>query len=292
MTERWSQEREDELKRLWNEERRPKSEIRRIMGLSAGQLEGKAMRLNLHYGARPPINWALDHPTVRAMRTRHVAQVREPTGRYFILKPGLHQRKLGARVEKGKWKGMAFYSLTLEERATCPEDCALLAVCYGNGMHNAARYRHGFALEERLLREIAHLEVKHHGLGFVVRLHILGDFYSVEYVAFWRKMLELFPSLHVFGYTAWSERTAIGRAVALLRDEKWDRFAVRTSGGHGDATTIVIDTPSEAHSNGIGMASQRTADAVICPVETGKTRSCGTCGVCWSTRKPVAFLRH
>ena len=32
--------------------------------------------------------------------------------------------------------------------------------------------------------------------------------------------------------------------------------------------------------------------AFVCPVQTGKTDSCGTCGLCWSATKAVVFLTH
>ena len=40
-----------------------------------------------------------------------------------------------------------------------------------------------------------------HPNGFAVRLHNLGDFYSLQYVALWRRLLARHPALHVWGYT-------------------------------------------------------------------------------------------
>ena len=71
-----------------------------------------------------------------------------------------------------------------------------------------------------------------HVNGFAVRLHNLGDFYSVEYVELWRKLLERHPALHVWGYSArWQvESDPIAAALAsLASDVGWDRFAVRLS---------------------------------------------------------------
>ena len=42
--------------------------------------------------------------------------------------------KLGKKVTKGKWKGFPIFTLTLEERATCPKSCQHWATCYGNNM--------------------------------------------------------------------------------------------------------------------------------------------------------------
>ena len=37
---------------------------------------------------------------------------------------------------------------------------------------------------------------------YAIRLHVLGDFYSVEYVEFWNQMLDRFSNIKIFGYTA------------------------------------------------------------------------------------------
>ena len=85
--------------------------------------------------------------------------------------------KLGKKVTKGKWKGFPIFTLTLEERATCPRSCQHWATCYGNNMMYAYRYEAGLALENMLEIELADLQAKH-PKGFLVRLHILGDFYQ------------------------------------------------------------------------------------------------------------------
>jgi hypothetical protein len=63
-------------------------------------------------------------------------------------------------------------------------------------MHFAERMRAGPDLEWRLVREVALLDVDHPG-GFAVRLHNLGDFYSVRYVELWAELLERHPGLRV-----------------------------------------------------------------------------------------------
>jgi len=52
----------------------------------------------------------------------------------------------------------------------------------------------------KLDREIQELTDKHKE-GIVIRLHVLGDFMTVDYVNFWEKMLFDFPTLCIFGYT-------------------------------------------------------------------------------------------
>jgi hypothetical protein len=149
-------------------------------------------------------------------------------------------------------------------------------------MHLAKRVRHGPEFEARLESELAILQSRHPG-GFAVRLHVLGDFYSVEYVDLWRGFLKRFRSLFVFGFTArWERSDPI--AVALLRmvmDQR-ERFAIRFSNAPVDEdSTVSIEHPI-----------QKPADAIICPAQTGKTENCGACALCWHSRRRIAFLQH
>lgn len=150
-------------------------------------------------------------------------------------------------------------------------------------MGQAIRYRHGPELEASIRRDLDYLS-RQHRQGYVVRLHILGDFVSVPYVEFWRDQLAHHPDLHIFGYTARQEGTPIGDAIAHLRREQWARFAVRTSGASSGPRTNVIDTPDQAEPS-----------SIICPAQTGKTRCCSSCALCWTPAardREILFLRH
>lgn len=199
-----------------------------------------------------------------------------------VLKSGRHQAKIGGQVRTGKWQGMPIYCLTLEERATCPSDCQLWRSCYGNGMNWAHRFEHGPRLELILQNEVKTL-ARHHEDGFVVRLHILGDFYSVEYVDCWAHMLAQHKELRVFGYTArWRRDDPIAQALLKLAFDNWDRFAIRFSNAPVETASTITIT----------HAAQKPADAFICPEQLGQTESCSTCGLCWQTDKRVAFIQH
>ena len=202
-----------------------------------------------------------------------------------LLVSGMNNRKIGSTVTIGPWDGMAIYMLTLEERATCPRTCSMWRDCYGNAMHRARRHRHGSDLEARLQREIAIL-ARENPRGFVVRLHILGDFYSVGYASLWIDMLDLHPELHVFGYTARSMEhdLPIAALIKAMNTAFPDRCVIRWSQATprpGGAAVVASDAP--------------IAGAFVCPAETGKTDCCGTCGLCWAEAtkdKAVLFLRH
>ena len=196
-----------------------------------------------------------------------------------LLKSGHNSRKIGKTVTKGKLKGCPIFTLTLEERATCPRTCEVYDACYGNGMPYAQRIAHGRAFEEALWQELADKEAAH-PQGFLVRLHILGDFYSVDYAELWAEALEAYPCLPVFGYTARDPESEIGQVVCQLIGVHPDRFHVRFSGWAGATNGYVV------------VESAEEAEHVICPAQTGKTDCCATCALCWHSDRTIAFLRH
>src|SRR5947207_280719 len=142
-----------------------------------------------------------DHPAIKEQRTLYPGMVRTAgEGGLWALKSGMYNRKVGRVVQVGKWTGLPIYTLTLPERATCPQTCEHLRSCYGNHMDFAPRMRPGPELESRLAAEVEVLDVQHVH-GFVVRLHVLGDFYSPAYVELWAALLRQYSTLRVFGYT-------------------------------------------------------------------------------------------
>jgi hypothetical protein len=219
------------------------------------------------------------HPALAEARTLFPHSVVDPQDSPRLLVAGWNQRKIGARVTKGRWAGLPIYTLTLEERATCPRSCLEWANCYGNSMNWARRHRHGLPLEVILASEVVDLE-RRHPAGFVVRLHILGDFYSVAYAELWGIMLEHCPELRVFGFTARGQDTAIGQAVAVLNATHPDRCRIRFSGTDTGRTGSLV------------IARREDSRHVICPVQLGKSDCCGTCGLCWTMDRTVEFVRH
>lgn len=226
---------------------------------------------------------APEHPAIVKGGTLYRARVVSPNDTPRLLKSGTHNRKIGGRVVKGAWAGMPIYTLTLEERATCPRSCAQWSDCYGNKMNWSERLVHGPDLEARLEGELAQLAGKHPD-GFVVRLHVLGDFYSVEYVQLWLGWLIRFPMLRVYGYTAWQPNTKIGRLIANVSKRAWSRFAIRHSnGGMTERSTLTLYRKPEGSTVG---------DAIVCPAQTDATECCSTCALCWATTRNIAFLAH
>lgn len=86
---------------------------------------GNQVRARRRYpNAKPsvgkPVILHEDDAAVVEARTRHPHLVRDPTPNDWVLKSGEHSRKLGSHVTKGRWKGYPIFSISLEERATCP----------------------------------------------------------------------------------------------------------------------------------------------------------------------------
>lgn len=216
-------------------------------------------------------------------RTKFPRSVKPTSAMKNLLVSGHSNVKIGRDVRKGKHRGYWIYTLSLEERKTCPSSCQHWQSCYGNNMPFAKRIDHTDpTFLPRLKAEIAALCAVRGRVGVLVRLHALGDFYSAEYVKFWDRMLRLNPTLAIYGYTARNNEDDIGPAVFRLRNKWGFRAMIRSSNGarHNMATVS------------IGSAESRPKNAFICPEQTGNTRACATCGACWSTSKNVAFLEH
>lgn len=220
------------------------------------------------------------HPAARGGRSIFPSRVYDPDEVARVLKSGHQSRKIGAFVAKGPRRGWPIYTLTLEERATCPRNCREWARCYGNNMQAAERIVAGADLEAALERELRQLAADHPG-GFMVRLHVLGDFYSAGYVDLWQQMLAELPALHVFGFTAHLPGSELGSTLHEMAVEWGERFAIRFSGldaTHRGAITV-----------GPGEPAPR---AILCPAQTGATDCCATCALCWQSTRSIAFRRH
>lgn len=223
----------------------------------------------------------LEAAFIQEGRTKFSKAVVKPADVNTLLVSGHSNVKIGRDVRKGHFRGCWIYTLSLEERKTCPRSCQHWQNCYGNNMPFAKRLDHtdpGFL--HKLEDELRWLCAKKKGV--LVRLHALGDFYSVDYVNFWSRMLRTYPNLAIYGYTARNNSDEIGTAILRLRTTWKERAMIRSSNGerHNMATVSIAD------------AESRPRNAFICPEQTGQTKCCATCGACWSTKKNVAFLEH
>jgi hypothetical protein len=125
-----------------------------------------------------------------------------------------------------------------------------------------------------------------HPAGYVIRLHVLGDFYDVSYVEAWANWLTLHPALRLFGYTHWRHAHPIGRAVSDLVASFSERTAFRRS----DADEV--DDPLPPAFTVDREIEDPVVGTVFCPEQTGQTASCTTCGLCMNGTTGITFLDH
>lgn len=239
--------------------------------------------------AKPKHQWKLPgmaNPSIEAGRSifyrRGVSSVAEVGN---VLVSGHNNVKIGRDVRKGKlFRGYWIYTLSLEERATCPRSCEHWQTCYGNNMPYSKRvdHRDPDALMAAIERDIVRLLSVKGRAGLLIRLHALGDFFSVDYVEFWRAMLAKYERVAVYGYTARLPGAPIGNAIGSVRSEYGKRFAVRVSNFKRMSiwsTRTVVEPFSEPN-------------AIQCPEQIGASDGCGKCGLCWNTEKNIAFTAH
>lgn len=153
-----------------------------------------------------------------------------------VLKSAEFNKKLKhKRVQRGPLKGAVIKTLTLEERRTCPSACPMWKRCYGDNMPFADRLsqRNWWLLVARMRGELAwyfRTEDK-----ILLRFPILGDFPSVTAAASFRRLLEEFPGLYIYGYSHRhggmpdSLSKAIGRFNERTKQLYPERFRLRFS---------------------------------------------------------------
>ena len=206
--------------------------------------------------------------------------------KFKVLKPSTN-KKLGKKVLKGQFKDYKFFTLTLVERETCPKDCFHWSTCYGNNMPFAHRMssKNELLLTTRIHNDIINLK----GKKALIRLHILGDFFSVQYVLFWDMILKLYPNIAIYGYTANSLNSnielskSIAEKIILLTKLYKKRFSIRFSN----------DLENCFSANSFDIVKPIKGKSILCPVQEDKTLNCGTCGLCWeSTKRQIIFKTH
>jgi hypothetical protein len=232
-------------------------------------------------GKDGPIRLDAKHPARIERRPLHSNRVVSADEVARVLIPAKNNKKIGSHWSVDmEWRGMPIYTLTLPERTTCPErPCC--EWCFGNRMDFADRIIVDSALMARLTVEIEALASTYPD-GFCVRLHVLGDFATLEYAKFWIDAVRLTPTLHCYGFTAHDHNSKIG---SLINAESfnWDRFRIRFSYGEGERSANVRPAPPrKLHDEGQTCPADAEHDAL----------NCGKCGLCVSQKGPIIFKLH
>lgn len=212
--------------------------------------------------------------------TNSRTKITYPEYPYSVIKKSVN-KKLGKKVLKGNFKNYLMYTLTLIERETCSPNCEHNNDCYGNNMYQAIRFKvnHNFMIRlEQDLKKIAMLPINKH--GFLLRLHVLGDFESIEYVKFWDRMLREIPNLYIYGYTRSYDGkfVEVGKEILKMNKIFKERFRIRFSN----------NLTKEYSANSADITSK----GITCLAQLKASVSCSTCTLCWTSNKPIRFLTH
>jgi len=233
--------------------------------------------------------------TDKTHRTRYLKSVKPPDTN--MLKSASYNKKLGKTVSIKKWKDMPMFALTLEERNTCTTACNQYKICYGNNMPFAKRHDHTDPdFLDNLDASINNVANQRGSKdGFVVRLHVLGDFYSKAYVNAWQSALNKYPGLHAFGYTHHRHDSPIGKQLKRMNEVAPDRWQIRFSDDMDDQfrARVISGTYDKSLKHFTDYDhTEVLPNELVCPEQLGKTMGCTSCGYCWSSQNPVVFLAH
>ena len=193
-----------------------------------------------------------------------------------IIKSIKNNRKMGggkySLIQKGKYIGLPFYKISLEERTTCPDTCKIRDKCYGNNMPFAHRIDHTHPLfYNKLALEIDNLNMIN-PLGYVIRLHELGDFFDGKYIMWWFTNVSRCPKIKLIGFTAHKSDSPMGLSIKLLNS--LDNVDIRFSG----EDTVITD--------------EKIDGTFACPAQISTKINCANCTLCWESDLPVRFKEH
>ena len=214
---------------------------------------------------------------MRIDRTRYLKNVYPAKDYPYQIIKKAKNIKLGTTVTKGRHTGKLMYTVTFEERATCPTYCKHWYDCYGNTMPFAHRIQYDKHTIKKMDTELSILNNKKQGV--LIRLHVLGDFPDLKYVKQWEKWLDKYPNISCYGYTAHNPKDSIGDRINRMNTKYWERWSIRFS-----------NFPKYKFS---ANSEDITSKGIVCPEQSGKAKSCASCGLCWNTKsKSVLFMTH
>lgn len=141
----------------------------------------------------------------------------------------------------------------------------------------------------------------------LVRIHVSGDFTSVEYIEDWISLAEGRPEVRFFGYTrSWRvtellpslERlralsnvqlfASMDKSIEELPPQDWRRAWIEND----PRCNLAAVNMQEVH-NTETLGFVNPERGYVCPEETGRKPNCQACGYCISGRKnDVIFLLH
>ena len=190
-----------------------------------------------------------------------------------------------AQVSRWNTKLGVLPSFSLPVLKTCPgktEFCSRL--CYGlRGRFTHQKMREIYQTNlkaskqadfvERIVREILKTKTR------AFRLHVVGDFYSVEYVEKWIEIADRLPDVKFFGSTRSWRVPELRHAVERFRDLPNVYLRASVDFSHSDQ-------PSDSW--GVWTIE---GEGDPCPHDYGLVKNCITCKKCWQTKDSDIRLR-
>lgn len=127
-------------------------------------------------------------------------------------------------------------------------------------------------------------------IGGIMRLHVSGDFFSVEYVKCWQRMMQDHPHVTFFAYTRSWRVQAIWNA--LIEAATFPNFTLWLS---TDPSTVGEHVPEGYRVATIMDKGVKRLDKfATCPEQLKLKANCESCGLCWKAKPGarLAFIEH
>ncbi len=186
---------------------------------------------------------------------------------------------LGVSFGNGNEKMGNIFSFSLPGKITCPgasEWC--LKKCYGYRYEiRRPKCRKAYLLNLLLTKKSE--EFTRLMIGIIpriipsFRIHVSGDFYSVEYIQCWTKICEQFPTTKFWSYTrSWNVEALLPHLDKLRSLDNVQLFAS-------------IDHTMLSQPEGWRIAfikGDERASGIICPAQINDNISCDNCGYCFN----------
>lgn len=202
-------------------------------------------------------------------------------------------------VQKGNEKlGKGVYTTSLEAGASCGGASDWCTIhCYAKAIQSRRpNVLASWGGNLQLLREdpgayeaTMRLELAKRKAGDVVRVHVSGDFDSLEHLRLWVRIARDLPELTFYAYTrSWNDPNIGPEAFDELRSlpnfHLWASTDETMPAAPGWREARIFEHESDA----------REAGYAVCPEQVGRKPSCSACGLCWKAgdKFKLAFVTH
>lgn len=144
-------------------------------------------------------------------------------------------------------------------------------------------------LKSRICLQLSDCQKKHKNIA--VRLHSSGDFFSVEYIQFWRSIITAYPEVAFWAYTrSWRVSKLMTELQKLSDCPNFNLY-------YSYDKTMTDAVPK--HKKAFVVENEEVLNtcidnqAVSCPEQHNRVDSCSSCGICIKDRiLDIYFVLH